>query len=227
MRTNLERRTMISRSPPSTPRLRLQPPQPRGGVRTLLDGGWWPRSADPVAELPGLILALDNRHGPITRVMLGKADWNSHPYRLRIDDPGIDRADSGGAAAGRVVRLGWFDSMPTGLLTALCADGRRIDLVTVPANVQHAGAAATMELAADPGNHIHSPDLLAALGPAPSTVVRPQADTAPQDTWESEGGRLANHMAGSDGLRPESARTRPVAPADRQPAPTGHGRRSP
>jgi hypothetical protein len=227
MRTTLERRTTISRSPPSTPRLHLRPPQPPGGVRTLLDGGWWPRSADPVAELPGLILALDDRHGPITRVMLRKADWNSHPYRLRIDDPAIDRADSDGATAGRVVRLGWFDSMPTGLLTALSADGRRVDLVTVPVHVHHATAAATMELAADPGNHIHSPDLLAALGPAPNPVVRPEADTAPEDTWESEGGRLDNHMAGSNDPRSESARTRSVATIDRQPAPTGHGRRSP
>jgi hypothetical protein len=50
MRTTLEHRTTISRSPPSTPRMHLQPPQPPGGVRTLLNGGWWPRSADPVAE---------------------------------------------------------------------------------------------------------------------------------------------------------------------------------
>jgi uncharacterized protein DUF5994 len=194
MRTNLERRTTISRSPPSTPRLHLQQRQPRGGVRTLLDGGWWPRSTDPVAELPGLILALDAWHGPITRVMLRKADWNSHPYRLRIDDPSIDKAAGGGAAAGRVVRLGWFDSMPAGLLTALCADGRRVDLVTVPAYVNHAAAAATMGLAADPGNHVHAPDLLAALDPMTTPiqqpVARPEADAAPEEAWESEGGRL-------------------------------------
>jgi len=195
MRTNVERRITISPSPPSTPRMYLQPTRPPGGGRTLLDGGWWPRSADPVAELPGLILALDDRHGPITRVMLGKADWNSHPYRLRIDDPGSDRADRGGAA-GRVVRLGWFDSMPSGLLTALCADGRRVDLVTVPARAHHAAASATMELAAEPRNHIHSPDLLAALDRTTNPVVRPDADTAPEDTWESEGGRLHPHTAG-------------------------------
>ena len=38
--------------------------------------GWRPRSADPAAELPGLILALDERHGPfnaITRIMVGMA----------------------------------------------------------------------------------------------------------------------------------------------------------
>ena len=30
-------------------------------------------SADPAAELPGLILAIEERHGPITRIMLGRA----------------------------------------------------------------------------------------------------------------------------------------------------------
>lgn len=29
--------------------------------------------ADPAAELPGLILAIEERHGPITRIMLGRA----------------------------------------------------------------------------------------------------------------------------------------------------------
>jgi len=39
---------------------------PLGSARapgTLLDGGWWPRSADLAAELPGLVLALQG-HGP-------------------------------------------------------------------------------------------------------------------------------------------------------------------
>jgi Family of unknown function (DUF5994) len=47
-----------SPAPPARPRLRLQPDQ---FVATLLDGGWCPRSDDPAAELPGLILALDER----------------------------------------------------------------------------------------------------------------------------------------------------------------------
>jgi hypothetical protein len=48
-------------------RLLLQPDQ---AGPTLLDGGWWPRSDDPGTELPGLILALDKGHDPITRVLL-------------------------------------------------------------------------------------------------------------------------------------------------------------
>ena len=67
------------------------PPSPASAAarlvgRTLHDGGWWPRSADLAAEMPGVILAVGERHGPITRVMLGHAGWDaSRSRRLRID----------------------------------------------------------------------------------------------------------------------------------------------
>ena len=102
MSSTTETRTAISLTPPTMLRLRLQPDRP---AYTLLDGGWWPRSTDPAAELPGLILALDERHGPITRIMLGMADWDaSRPRRLRVHGP----------SGSRVVRLGWFATMPAG-----------------------------------------------------------------------------------------------------------------
>jgi hypothetical protein len=66
MSSTTESRTAISLATPSALRLRLHPDRP---AYTLLDGGWWPRSADPAAELPGLILALDERHGPVTRII--------------------------------------------------------------------------------------------------------------------------------------------------------------
>ena len=51
MSSSTERQTPISLTPPPKPRLRLQPDR---SARTLLDGGWWPRSADPAVELyPG------------------------------------------------------------------------------------------------------------------------------------------------------------------------------
>jgi hypothetical protein len=194
MWTTTERRTTISLSPPSTPRLLLRPPRPEGMSRLPVDGGWWPRSSDPVAELPGLILALQ-AHGPpddhrlITHILLRVADWDSRPRRLRVDGP----ADT------RVVRLSWFDSLPDGLLTAIYADGRRVDLLTVPASTGHAPAKAAMELAAHPGNHLRTPELLAALtaptGPQDRPEDAAQAETASQNAWESEGGRLHEHLA--------------------------------
>jgi uncharacterized protein DUF5994 len=127
-------------------------------ARTLLDGGWWPRSADPAAELPGLILAIEKHHGPITRIMLGQAGWDaSQPRRLRVDGP----------AGSRVVRLGWFKTMPAGLLIAIARAGRT-DLLTVPPHTAKPAARAAMEQAAQAGNRTHTPALLAAAAARPA-----------------------------------------------------------
>src|SRR5689334_5585485 len=165
-----DRAVMISSTPPTTPRLRLES---TGAGRTLLDGGWWPRSSDPVAELPGLILAVDARHGPVTRLLLASGDWDSHPHRLGV--------------AGRVVRLGYFVSQPAGLLTAVCGNRDRVDLLVVPPDTAGDTADAAMLVAATAGNLIHAQDILLSLS-------RPAAG-APERTAEGvgdiEGGQLA------------------------------------
>ena len=151
-----DQRVGLDEVPPAGLRLRLQPD--RSG-RGPLDGGWWPRSADPAAELPGLILALDKQHDRVARVMLGTADWDaSRPRRVQVGDP----------AGGRVVRLGWFDSMPAGLLTAIFASGQRTDLVTIPLRTGEQDAAAAMEQAVQPGNREQAPAILVAAGPGSS-----------------------------------------------------------
>jgi hypothetical protein len=145
------------------PRLRLRPDH--SGF-ALLDGGWWPRSADPAAELPGLILAMDEWNGRVIRVMLGNAGWDlSRPRRVKVVGP----------AGSRIVRLGWFATMPAGLLTAISATGQRTDLVTVPPWTGALDAAVAMEQAAQVGNRDHAPVILAAIpaagaGKAPERI---------------------------------------------------------
>jgi hypothetical protein len=157
MLTTAERRAATSPAPPSRTRLRLQPDP---SAHTLLDGGWWPRSADPAAELPGLITAIDQRHGPVTHIMLARVGWDtSRPRRLRVDTPG----------GGRTVRLGWFQTMPTGLLTATARAGRT-DLLTVPPHTSEPAARAAMAQAAQPGNRTHTPALLAAITTEPGGI---------------------------------------------------------
>jgi hypothetical protein len=105
----------------------------------------------PAAELPGLILAIEERHGPITRIVLSRAGWDARrPRRLRVDGP----------AGSRVVRLGWFETMPAGLLTAIARAGRT-DLLTVPPHAGEPAARAAMDQAAQTGNR--TPALLAAI----------------------------------------------------------------
>ncbi|MCX4391202.1 DUF5994 family protein [Micromonospora peucetia] len=156
-------------SSPSTPRLRIEPTR---STRTLLDGGWWPRSTDPFAELPGLVLAIDLLHGPIVRLVLNADTWDDNPRHLAI--------------AGRVLRLGYFASQPATLLTAICLNDDRIDLLVVPPETTAGLAETAMALAASAGNLVHSPQLLAAAG----TISEARVDSASRHTWEGEGGLL-------------------------------------
>jgi hypothetical protein len=166
MLSTTEREAATSPTPPVKPRLLLQ--RDDAGPAPL-DGGWWPRSDDPAAELPGLILDLDKLHGRITRVLLGSAGWNaSRPSRLPV-----------GGAAGRVVRLGWFASMPAGLLTAISAGDQRTDLVTIPPNTSKRDAVTAMEQAAQAGNREHAPAILAAITAAGSPAAGGLATAGP------------------------------------------------
>jgi hypothetical protein len=148
--THSRRTTTTSPTPPSTPRLAMG--QANGSRSTVLDGGWWPRTTDPVAELPGLVLAIDGLHGPVTGLILSSAAWDTHPRRLGV--------------AGRVLRLGYFTSQPASLLTALCGDAGRVDLLVVAPDTATRTAEAAMATAATSGNRVHAPDILLAADAA-------------------------------------------------------------
>ena len=175
---NPARETAPASPAPSPPRLRLGPAAARG---TLLDGGWWPRTADPGLELPGLIAAIDDRCGPVTRLMLGPAGWDSQPRRL--------------ATAGRAVKIGWFPGQPARLLTAFCGRTGRVDLLIVPPGTAEPDALAAMDLAAQAANRIHAPDILASVASV-AGHPDPPAETEPAlPAPESEGGQFADHAA--------------------------------
>jgi hypothetical protein len=168
MTTAAERMTANPNGRPSAARLHLQPAPSR---RTLLDGGWWPRTTDPTTELPQLMRALNQDHSPVRRVLLGPAGWDSHPLRISV--------------AGRV-RFVWHAAQPAGLLFALRSNGDRVDLLVVPPDTHPATARAAMALAAQPANTVHAPDILTAV-----TAARPPSTAAVDETsWEAEGGHL-------------------------------------
>jgi Family of unknown function (DUF5994) len=87
--------------------------------------------------------------------------------RLRVDGP----------AGSRVVRLGWFETMPAGLLTATARAGRT-DLLTVPPHTGEPAARAAMDQAAQVGNRTPAPALLAAITTA-AIAGGPPAGTTP------------------------------------------------
>jgi hypothetical protein len=145
MSITAQQSTNATSSPPPSPRLVLAPV--RAG-RAVLDGGWWPRSWDPVAELPGLVLALSERYGTIRQLMLNNATWSSRFQRLT-------------AGAG-VVRAGWFASVDPAVLIATTYDGEQIDLLVVPPSTAAHTAEKAMARAADPANRARAHAILTA-----------------------------------------------------------------
>ncbi len=160
---------VITDARPSTTRLRMTPARAR---RTHLDGGWWPRSTDPAAEVPGLVRAIDDLRGPVTRLILAAEGWKAHPDRLSVGN--------------RVLRLGYFHSQPISLLTALCANGDRVDLLVVPPDTAEGIADAAMILATATDDFVSAPHILATVSNRRSRLT---IDAAVQ-AWETEGGCL-------------------------------------
>jgi hypothetical protein len=105
---------MSSVPPAEEPRLRLE--ATRSGHR-ILDGRWWPRSTDPVAEFPGLVRALDAGESPAVRLLLSAAGWSRRPHHIEVN--------------GRTVTLGYFSDQPTSILTASQSDGGSRDLLVI------------------------------------------------------------------------------------------------
>jgi hypothetical protein len=135
--------------PPAPPGLRLQLDPTMAGTGAV-DGGWWPRSRDPDAELPGLIAGLEASLGPITRVALNLNAWDGAPRRVAVD--------------GRRVRVGWFRHMDAHTIGVTRGSQVRVVLLVVPPRATTAAAGAAMAMAADGASSAGPADILAAAG---------------------------------------------------------------
>jgi hypothetical protein len=138
-----------STRPPAPPGLRLQLDPTMAGTGAV-DGGWWPHSRDPDAELPGLIASLDSSLGPITRVALNLDAWDSAPRRVAVDS--------------RRVRVGWFRQIDAHTIGLTRASQDRVVLLMVPPQATTAAAGIAMAMAADGANSAGPADILAATG---------------------------------------------------------------
>jgi hypothetical protein len=145
--------------PPTPPGLRLQLDPTMAGTGAV-DGGWWPRSRDPDAELPDLIAGLDSTLGPITRIALNLNAWDTAPRRVAMD--------------GRRVRVGWFRHMDAHTIGVSRASQDRVLLLVVPPQATTAAAGIAMAMAADAANSAGPADILAAAGIGGEDPMPPQ-----------------------------------------------------
>ena len=122
-----------------------------------LGGGWWPRSRDATAELPGLIAELSTRAGRVSRVALQVGAFDNIPHQL--------------TAGGRKVRVAWFRSMNANTVILTMADRDDLVLLVVPPLAPPAAAAQALRAVASGPGAGPADAILAAAGIA--------ADSAP------------------------------------------------
>lgn len=75
--------TTVPPAPPAHPLLRLRL-APHSTLPRRLDGAWWPRSYDLLAELPQLLAALPRTWGHIASVTVTSAAWSAAPGRMFV-----------------------------------------------------------------------------------------------------------------------------------------------
>ncbi|MEU4829600.1 DUF5994 family protein [Streptosporangium sp. NPDC023615] len=108
---------------------------PTLGRRGAVDGGWWPRSRDAAAELPGLIADIDHRlNRPVLRVGLPLESWDDIPHRV--------------AAPGRQVKVGWFRHMDAHTVTLIGANTEPVTLRVIPPDTEDGAATDALTAAA-------------------------------------------------------------------------------
>ncbi|MFC8527825.1 DUF5994 family protein [Nocardia sp. NPDC057227] len=149
----------------------VRPPRPG-----LVDGAWWPRTPDLVAELRTLAPCLVERVGAVERITYDLAAWQPAPKRMLLD--------------GRTVRLDGYGYGPArGTLGVLGVDRSRVLLLVVPADAAPAIAGSLLSAAGAPPGQEYTGAELTAAGFAGGRA-REQAATATA-RWDNEGGHGA------------------------------------
>ncbi|MFF3015570.1 DUF5994 family protein [Streptomyces sp. NPDC057939] len=144
---------------------------PKTMLAGRLDGAWWPRSRDLVAELPALAAALEESWGRVTRVTVNPSRWPVVPHTVAVD--------------GRTLHVGWFTEQDPDKLILLSYRVGRWDLLVIPPETEPTAAARLMSAAAVPGSVLTAGVLMAneaAIGRGVRDAQRQEAG------WEGEGG---------------------------------------
>jgi hypothetical protein len=158
--------------------------KPKAPASGFVDGGWWPRSWDLAAELPGLLGVLAVRLGRIERVSYHLGEWDPTARKIRVD--------------GGVVRLEGFGAQHVHTVDVLAAR-ERVTLLVVPPELPAQAAHAALMTAGQRDNTDDVESLLASRRFIPRIVPWTAQDAAAQkeaeaeaaqQRWEVDGGHL-------------------------------------
>jgi uncharacterized protein DUF5994 len=127
---------------------------PAGRRQAGVHGGWWPRSRDAAAELPGLIAELGARTGRVSRVAVQVDGFANIPHKVDV--------------GGRKVPVAWFRYMNKHTAIVTMADRDHLVFLVIPPMADPAAAAEALGLAASGGRSGPPEAILAAAGIAAS-----------------------------------------------------------
>ncbi|WP_428949902.1 DUF5994 family protein [Streptomyces sp. cg35] len=154
----------------------LQLPTGRG----LLDGAWWPRSRDLVAELPPLAAVLDPLWGRMTRVAVNPMLWPVVPRKVTVGD--------------HVLKVGWFTPELDPHKLLLSYGIGRWDLLVIPPETRPASAARLMSITCDPdGPRLTATGLITAEAARSHDIAVGDRPQSAEESWEYEGGATSTH----------------------------------
>ncbi|MGH3600837.1 MAG: DUF5994 family protein [Pseudonocardiaceae bacterium] len=125
--------------------------KPSGSASGVLDGAWWPRTADPATELAALIEAVGAQRGTIHQITLNRTGWDNAPRRIRLD-------------SGRRITVDWSSILGVHIVRVVDTDYQWIDLLLIPVGTEQATADLALTMATDG----HDPEVRSS-GPAPRT----------------------------------------------------------
>ncbi|WP_225955704.1 DUF5994 family protein [Amycolatopsis lexingtonensis] len=169
--------TPSARPRPGTPPAPRLGWKPQGGPAGHVDGGWWPRSRDLAAELPGLAAALTARIGHLTRVAYTVSEWDSAPRRVEI--------------GGHVVRLDGLLDRDGHVLSITGPESDQLTLLVVPPDATDAAGHRALTSASRRGNTDRPADILTASGALVAPAAPRRHPDTTEDGWETEGGQVS------------------------------------
>lgn len=146
-------------------RLTLKP-QSQGDAG-YVDGAWWPRSRDLLAEVPSLMRGLGADTGRLNRVSYRLADWDPAPRRMGV-----------GTSA---LRLAGYRSLSANTVNLL-VDGRWLVLLVVPPETAERSAEHALRAAGAPDNIDSVAELLAEPGSARAADLSDSVTGREKDT---------------------------------------------
>ncbi|MDQ1632617.1 MAG: hypothetical protein QOC80_2589 [Frankiaceae bacterium] len=113
-----------------------------------LDGAWWPDSEDAVRAVPGLVEALPDTVGLVSRLALPMSDWSDdQPKTLQLED--------------RTIHLAWFAGMQRHTARITFESGDAVTVLVLPPDTEAGTASNVLSQAAEQRSR---EDLLAEAG---------------------------------------------------------------